>query len=202
VGDDHDRAGVIVGRVGDENGDPVGNIRVGVLRADQRDSDSYYQSQNADEFGRYRLFHLTPGEYVIVVKPSGGGDFLPPGRGQSLGFLETYYPGTYSRAEARRVRVRAGQETAAGDFQLTRARMINVKGTVLDSHGTPSSARTFIALNRKDGSGGSSSLIDAQGRFFFRSQPPGAYRVVARMLDESGENRRYKRRADARGHGC
>jgi Carboxypeptidase regulatory-like domain len=181
------RAGVIVGRVVDENGDPVGNIRVGALRADQRGSDSYYQSQNADEFGRYRLFHLAPGEYMIVVKPSGGGDSLPLGRGQSLGFLETYYPGTYSRADARRVRVRAGQETAAGDLQLTRAHMINVKGTVVDSHGTLPSARTMIGLNRKDGSGGT-SLIDAQGRFFFRAQQPGAYRVVARMLDESGEN--------------
>jgi hypothetical protein len=181
------RAGVIVGRVVDENGDPVGNIRVGALRADSRGVDSY-QSQNSDEFGRYRLFHLTPGEYVIVVTPSSGGDFLPLGRGQSLGFVETYYPGTYSRAEARRVRVRAGQETAAGDFQITRARMLNVKGIVLDSHGTPPASRTMIALNRKDGTGGRSTGVDAQGRFFFQSQQPGAYQVTARTQDESGEN--------------
>jgi hypothetical protein len=180
------RAGVIVGRVVDENGDPVANIRVGALRADPRGSDSY-QSQNSDEFGRYRLFHLMPGEYAIVVRPSGGGDFVPLGRGQSLGFVETYYPGTYSRAEAARVRVRAGQETAAGDFQLARARMINVRGIVLDSHGTPAS-RTTIALNRKDGNGGGSRGVDAQGRFFFQSQQPGTYRVTARMRDESGEN--------------
>jgi hypothetical protein len=178
------RAGVIVGRIVDENGDPVGNIRVGALRADPRGNESY-DSQNADEFGRYRLFHLTPGEYVIVVRPSGG-DFLPLGRGQSLGFAETYYPGTYSRSEARRVRVRAGQETAAGDFQLTRALMLNVRGIVLDSHGMPAS-RTLIALNRKDGSSGSTG-IDAQGRFSFRSQQAGAYQMVARMQDESGEN--------------
>lgn len=179
------RAGVIAGRIVDENGDPVGNIRVGALGADPRGNDSY-QSQNTDEFGRYRLFHLPPGEYVIVVR-SDGGDFLPLGRGQSFGFVETYYPGTYSRADARRVRVRGGQETAAGDFQLTRARMMTVKGIVLDSHGTPAVSRTFVTLNHRDGGMGSTS-IDAQGRFSFRSQPPGLYQVIARMQDENGEN--------------
>jgi carboxypeptidase family protein len=180
------RAGVIAGRVVDENGDPVGNIRVGALGADPRGNDSY-QSQNSDEFGRYRLFHLTPGDYVIVVRPSDGGDFLPMGRGQSFGFVETYYPGTYARADARRVRVRGGQETMAGDVQLTRARMMTVRGIVLDSHGTPAVSRTLVALNRRDGGSGS-AFIDAQGHFLFRSQPPGAYQVIARMQDESGEN--------------
>jgi hypothetical protein len=162
------RAGVIVGRVVDENGDPVSNMQVGALKA-----------------GRYRLFHLTPGDYVLVVRPSGG-DSLILGRGQSLGFVETYYPGTSSRAEARRVQVRAGQDTAAGDFQLTRARMLNLTGIVLDSHGTPAS-RTMIALNRKDEFSGS-ALIDPQGHFFFRSQPAGTYELVARMQDDSGDN--------------
>jgi hypothetical protein len=83
--------------------------------------------------------------------------------------------------------VRAGQETAAGDFQLTRAHMMNVRGIVLDAHGTPPGSRTWIALNRKDG-GGSGAGVDAQGRFFFQSQQPGTYRLTARMQDESGEN--------------
>jgi hypothetical protein len=179
------RAGVIVGRVVDENGDPVSNMGVGALKAGVG-SDNSYQSVNADEFGRYRLFHLTPGEYVLVVRPSGGGDALPLGRGQSLGFVETYYPGTSARAEARRIRVRAGQETAAGDFRLARARMLNVTGSVLDSHGTPAS-RTIIALNHQDDFSGSTG-IDRQVHFSFRSQPPGTYQVVARMADESGDN--------------
>jgi hypothetical protein len=179
------RAGVIVGRVVDENGDPVSNMQVGALKAGTG-SDNSYQSVNADEFGRYRLFHLTPGDYVLLVRPSGGGDALPLGRGQSLGFVETYYPGTSSRAEARRVRVRAGQETAAGDFQLTRARMLNITGVVVDSHGTPAS-RTLIALNHKNDFSGSTG-IDRQGHFSFRSQAPGTYQLIARMQDKSGDN--------------
>jgi hypothetical protein len=179
------RPGVIVGRVADENGDAVSNISVGALKPGTGGADNFYQSVTSDEFGRYRLFHLTPGEYVLVVRPAGG-DSLTLGRGQSLGFVETYYPGTSSRAEARRVRVRAGQETAAGDFQLTRARMLNVSGIVLDSHGT-SASRAVIALNHKDDFSGSTG-IDRQGHFSFRSQPPGTYQVIARMQDESGDN--------------
>jgi hypothetical protein len=179
------RAGVIVGRVVDENGDPVSNMQVGALKAGTG-SDNSYQSVNADEFGRYRLFHLTPGDYLLVVRPSGGGDALPLGRGRSLGFVETYYPGTSSRAEARRVRVRAGQETAAGDFQLTRARMLNVTGVVVDSHGAPAS-RTLIDLSHKDDFSGSTG-INRQGHFSFRSQAPGTYQLIARMPDESGDN--------------
>jgi hypothetical protein len=181
------RAGVIVGRLVDENGDPVSNMRVGALKPGTGGGDNSFQSGNADEFGRYRLFHLTPGSYVLVVRPAGGGDSLPQfGRGQSLGFVETYYPGTSSRAEARRVRVRAGQETATGDFQLTRARMLNISGVVLDSHGTPGS-RAMVALHHKDDFSGS-TRIDGQGRFSFRAQPPGTYQVVARIQDESGDN--------------
>lgn len=179
------RAGVIVGRVVDENGDAVSNMRVGALKPGTGGADNSYQSVNSDEFGRYRLFHLTPGEYVLVVRPAGG-DSLMLGRGQSLGFVETYYPRTSSRAEARRIRVRGGQETAAGDFQLTRARMLNVSGIVLESRGTPAS-RAMIALNHQNDFSESTG-IDQHGRFSFRSHPPGTYQVIARMQDESGDN--------------
>jgi hypothetical protein len=112
------RAGAIVGRVVDERGDPISNVQVTALRPDDRSgSAGYYPSQASDDLGRYRIFHLPPGEYVIVVRTSGG--IGPIVQGQSLGFIETYHPGTQSRDEAARVRVRAGEETAAGDLQLT-----------------------------------------------------------------------------------
>jgi hypothetical protein len=179
------RAGAIVGRIVDENGDPMSNVDVRALRAsDPRGSSGYYPSQASDELGRYRLFHLPPDDYVIVVRPSGG--IGPIVRGQSLGFIETYHPGTQSRDEAVRVRVRAGEETAAGDLQLTPARMVGVKGMVLDSRGTPAPLRTRISLNYE--SGGMATGVDAQGRFSFTPQQPGNYRLIARMRDDSDEN--------------
>jgi hypothetical protein len=106
-------------------------------------------------------------------------------QGQSLGFIETYHPGTQARDEAARVRVRAGEETAAGDLQLTPARMVSVSGLVLDSHGAPAPSRTTISLNGN--SSGMRRTVDGQGRFTFLPQQPGRYRLTARLRDEAGE---------------
>jgi hypothetical protein len=178
------RAGAIVGRIVDENGDPMSNVDVRALRAsDPRGSSGYYPSQASDELGRYRLFHLPPGDYVIVVRPFG--DIGPIVQGHSLGFIETYHPGTQSRDEAARVRVRDGKETAAGDLQLTPARMVSVTGLVLDSHGAPAPSRTMIWLRGE--SSGHGRSVDAQGRFTFLPQQPGRYQLTAQLRDEAGE---------------
>jgi hypothetical protein len=63
--------------------------------------------------------------------------------------------------------------------------MMRVKGTVLDSQGAPASARTLITLSGHDTSHGTGT--GPQGRFSFQPQPPGAYRLIARMRDDSGE---------------
>jgi hypothetical protein len=178
------RAGAIVGRIVDERGDPISSVQATALHPDDRSgSAGYYLSQASDDLGRYRVFHLPPGEYVIVVRPSGG--IGPLVQGQSLGFIETYHPGTQSRDEAARVRVRAGEETDAGDLPLTPARMVSVTGLVLDSHGAPAPSRTTISLNSD--SSGNRRTVDGQGRFFFLPQQPGRYRLTASLRDEAGE---------------
>ena len=179
------RAGAIVGRLVDESGDPVSGVGVRAIHPGDRSELGNYGGQSSDEFGRYRIYGLPPGTYQIMAKAFGGGDDAFA-QGQSLGFIDTYYPGTYSRDEAGSVRVRAGEETAAGDLVLTRTRMIRVKGTVLDSQGVPASARTMIALSGHDMT--HSAGIGAEGRFSFQPRPPGTYRLIARMLDDSREN--------------
>ena len=177
------RAGAIVGRLVDEAGDPVSTVHVSAMRPADPADRGLAHGQVSDEFGRFRLFGLAPGEYQIVARPMGG-DYVPDGR--SLGFVQTYYPGTFSRNDAARVRVSAGQEAAAGDFQLTRARMLRINGRVLDSHGRtpPSSTQvSFAGTAVNEGT----SLREA-GRFQFGPHPPGTYRVSAQVRDESYEN--------------
>jgi hypothetical protein len=103
------RAGAIVGRIVDQHGDPVSGIQVQAQRT-ERTSVEYWASQSSDEFGRFRVYRLEPGEYEVLARPSSGlSDRIP---GQNVGFVETYYPSTVSRREAARVTVRAGQDTS------------------------------------------------------------------------------------------
>lgn len=179
------RAGIIVGRLVDENGDPVSNVQVSAFAVSGGSgSVGGYSLQSSDEQGRYRLFRLPPGEFHIVARPSGGGDWTR--QGQSLGFLETYYPGTHSRAEAGRVLVRAGQETAAADFVLTRERMFRVNGRVLNSKGSAPSVRTILTVVSRDSSTGT-RIDEGTGRFSSEPLPPGTYRLAARLPDENPE---------------
>jgi Carboxypeptidase regulatory-like domain len=179
------RAGAIVGRLIDENGDPVSGLSVGAIRPGDRPDLGGYLTQSSDEFGRYRIAHLAPGEYQLLARTFAGGDSMM--QGQSLGFVDTYHPGTPSRDEAGRVRVRAGQETTAGDLQMSRVRMLRLKGTVLDSHGAPAPNGTMVSLSKPPSSIGLG--VDARGRFDIRQpQPPGTYRLSARLLDEGRAN--------------
>jgi Carboxypeptidase regulatory-like domain len=60
------RAAVIVGRLVDEAGQPVGGVNVSAATAPNRGSGS---SQGSDEFGRFRIFGLSPGSYYLVAQP-------------------------------------------------------------------------------------------------------------------------------------
>ena len=61
------RAGAIVGRVVDENGDPVGGVSITAQRAGESQAMSGFPAQISDELGRYRVFRLPAGDYEIAL---------------------------------------------------------------------------------------------------------------------------------------
>jgi hypothetical protein len=62
-----------------------------------------------------------------------------------------------------------------------------VKGTVLDSQGAPPPSRTLVTLIKDGGTIGVG--VAPTGRFtFYPPQPPGTYRLIARLPDESRED--------------
>src|SRR5215207_1344628 len=176
------RAGAIVGRIVDEQGDPVSGISVFAVKAGDPATRFSGANQPSDEFGRYRLYRLAPGEYEIVARPFERGETV---QGVTLGFMETYFPGTPSREEARRVRVRNGQETTAADLPLVVGRMLRVRGTVMAAEGGSAPMHAMVSLAKQGGSVGTS--LDAQGRFSFQPQPPGRYQLIARLPSENRE---------------
>jgi len=180
--DGHDltlvRAGAIVGRLVDADGDPLSGVYVSAQRVGH--VHTTYNAIASDEHGRYRIYRLMPGDYTVVAKPVGMSE--PVGEGApAIGYIDTYHPSAATRAEATPVRVRGGEETAAGDLVVIRARMLRISGMVIDSRGLPATPRTTVILSSE----GTSYGIDLfpTGRFTFGPQRAGKYRVIARLAD-------------------
>jgi hypothetical protein len=178
------RAGAIVGRVVDELGEPLSGISVTIVGVDRRGVSS--AAQLSDEFGRYRIFHLLPGNYYVKAQAQSG---LDP---DNVGFLDTFYPATYRREDATLVRVRGGQDTEIGDLRLTRARMMHIQGAVVDSQGRPAPpGLTRVALDYREGAGGGSRMErnpDTQSGFLFDRRPPGNYTISAWIRGEDTDD--------------
>jgi protocatechuate 3,4-dioxygenase beta subunit len=150
------RGGILAGRVTDENGEPLARVQVytlgfppGVTRG-QRSS----AGMTTDDLGQFRLWGLSPGEYVVVADARMN-TFIAPNAPpetdeERLGYVTTYYPGTLDEGTAQRVRVKAGEETQGIDIRVGMARLYHVSGSVVDSKGNPV--------------GGGKRAVDAPGR--------------------------------------
>ena len=178
------RAGAIVGRVVDEYGEPISGVGVIAQRPGEARPFAAGSGQTSDEFGRYRVYRLPPGEYELVARPHAFPDAR--GDGPQLGFVETYYPNTVSRQESVRVKVRSGQETTVADLQLASARLLRITGIVVSSQPGRGDSLPMVGLSREGG--GMSRGVDADGRFEFDRLPPGVYRLSGRRLSANRES--------------
>lgn len=196
------RMAVISGRVTDEDGDPVQGVPVFVLerRTSRKPAEpSYVNQANTDDLGRYRVFDLPPGHYLVRAQGQdqrermmleGEGLVI---EGKVAGIVEratTYYPSTTDLGRAAVVDVKAGDEATGIDISLVPEvphALFRIRGRVTVS--APKSEKLQIivmALPRQDQTG----QLDLEGRrqgladqktgqFEIRDVAPGAYRVMA-----------------------
>jgi len=179
------RAGVISGRITDEEGEPLARIGTYLLffpPGSSAPSRAGGQQVQTNDLGQFRLYGLQQGEYIVVAQSNGREG--PVADTDPSGFLTTYYPGVPSEAEAQHVRVRPGGETSGVDFRLIRGRLYKVSGTVMDSQGR---TLTRVNGNLARSMAGSLSLnfvegfsTDADGRFTLPAVAPGDYKLVVR----------------------
>jgi protocatechuate 3,4-dioxygenase beta subunit len=186
------RGGVIAGRVVDELGEPVADVRVTAERyvsmPGGRRLMPVGRGGSTDDLGQYRLWGLPPGEYYVRAR-IGGRFELADGDledlGPQAGFAPVYYPGSASLAEAQRVRVEAGQETGGIDFVLLPIPVVRVAGRVVDSAGRPVSEGFVLLLPRmSDGRSvmepGPGSALRDGGTFAVNNVVPGDYTLMVR----------------------
>jgi protocatechuate 3,4-dioxygenase beta subunit len=177
------RASAIAGRVTDEYGDPLAFARISIMErlpgGRRRAANSAPALQMTDDHGRYRIFGLRAGEYLLEVDPrrvevTGAGPMTQP--------MTTYYPGTINPAEAAAIRVAAGVDVAGIDVEVARGQTFRVSGSVVDSRGVPA-ANTVVLVERSTGDGGFTgrhTKTDRNGLFTVIDIMPGDQYVTAR----------------------
>jgi hypothetical protein len=177
------RTGVIAGRVTHIDGQPAAGIQVNALQIRPGRDPAAIGHADTDDLGRFRLFNLPPGDYMVMASTGPGFQIargqLEPDQ-EAIGLAPTYAPGTLLPADAARVRVARGAETAA-DIQLVETRVYSISGTVVNSKGE-SAPNMHVMLMRADesGRGGFGTAVNLNGTFAVRNLVPGTYDVVAR----------------------
>ncbi|MCA1649035.1 MAG: carboxypeptidase regulatory-like domain-containing protein, partial [Acidobacteria bacterium] len=192
-------AGVITGRVLDEDGEPLARSAVSVLH------DQYVQGERrlvmagndqSDDRGLFRVYGLPPGDYFVsaarglmferLLMRIGPNGFDPEAASEEtlkIDYAPTYYPGTTTLAEASRIRLAIGQELAGIDVQMQMVPMATVRGVVGGASGG-----AMVVLIPEDGGPAGPAVMRAQGlrgvtaedgTFTITRVPPGRYTVVA-----------------------
>ena len=182
------RHAAIAGRIVDENGDPVEGVSVSVQQirfANGRRQLAAVPGLNArrtNDLGRYRLFGLQPGDYVVAASVGQvGTDDLP-------GYATTFFPGTPNPAEAQLVRVGVAEDALGVDFALTPVKTARIMGTTLTSTGEPFQGGIRMRASRRSATAAADvgAITRADGSFEFPNVPPGEYVLEGSKNNELG----------------
>src|ERR1700690_2650204 len=161
----------ITGRVTDEDGDPMSNVRVVVeKKMPGKGKRGSMGAAATNDLGEYRVAGLFPGQYLVAAMPppdardyerprvkvaaTAGSDAQPETR-----YVTTYYPGTSDGSQASLIALKAGDEMPV-NLTLVPTRTYRVRGIVTS---LVPGQRTSVAIisktgeaaqGRKDGSDG------------------------------------------------
>lgn len=204
------RGGVISGRVQYEDGEPVINAQILIMRKkDNRPmrfitgfSAYNMMSLKTDDRGVYRIAGLPSGEYLLGASEPNTRDDQRDEYAAVFGganFSVSYYQNETSLKQARPVKVEAGRE--AGDINITilNRPLYTISGTVVARQGrTPVRARINIQGKNEAGTipfldVGPNTSTDEQGRWSFSEIPDGTYVIkVDPVQDSSDEDEEYQ----------
>ena len=166
-----------IGKVLDDQGDPVMSAQVSVLGSRVVDGRSRFQQTGSgmtNDLGEYRIANLPRGKYILCAH------FNQPNAMQSQSqtiAADTCYPGPPESGVASAMDLPAGRETKV-DFTLNQVLPVHVRGSV---SGLPEGRGIGVNLVKRgvnSDSGGNVPGAVRDGRFDFRV-PPGSYMLTA-----------------------
>jgi protocatechuate 3,4-dioxygenase beta subunit len=199
---------VISGRVLDEDGEPMANVQVQVMRYQYLRGKRQLTpagSDSTNDLGEYRIHSLPAGKYYIAARAwgmmqmltsaamgAGGGrvgiSASRAGPPAEEGYVPTYYPRTNDPSQATPVSVAAGEVQRGLDLQLLRTRTVRVSGRVINNTRV-AGRHIMIQLRARDFAGMvnpySGTAPDTDGKFEIRGVAPGSYIITAALFADN-----------------
>jgi hypothetical protein len=185
----------VMGRVVDEFGDPVENAAVTLSQIKYQGgrrrlvSVSAMSGRTSDDLGRYRVYAVPPGDYVVSASV-GQVVAFQSGTGVS-GYALTYFPNTSDPRQAQLVSVLRAQDVPGVDFVLVPTPTATVSGTKLGWNGQPFGGSLTLTTSQRSGAivtPPAGARIYDDGRFEFPNVAPGDY-VIQGQEGQSGPGR-------------
>lgn len=193
-------AAIITGRISDEDGEPLENAEVTVLRRTFSPGHSRLQqvaAERTNDLGEYRIPGLAPGNYYLSVTPppdfksllesdsssasaknASTGNAVKP----STSYQTTYYPGTSDSSQAEPVQLHAGDEFPA-NFSLTPSPTRTIRGSVANL--PPNSSATIMLQSSDFNVVFNGAEVHRDGSFVIHDVSQGAYTIVASVENAS-----------------
>jgi hypothetical protein len=164
----------ITGRVLDPHGDPVEFAQVQAFRLSKsgRGTPQPRGGTSSNDVGEYRLAHVEPGRYLLLVMPRRQDMFAQPGAPDAPEVLEpmpTFFPGVPAIDQAQPIVVERGAMVTA-DIPLVEGTMARVTGTLVDASGQPVTrggimTRPIVKGMAQNGFGTSGGQVKPDGTF-------------------------------------
>ena len=191
---------VIVGRVLDEDGEPMAGAQISAMRSMWQGKKRQLMpagSANSNDLGEYRVYGLAPDSYLMqATRPNYFNGMPPspepPSDKPEEGYIATWYPGTADSSTSPRVTVKGGSELRGVDIRMVKSRVVRIRGKIVSaSSGKPTSGNVMLMPRNK----GYTSWMEMKHSFVqdptigfeFRDVTPGSYQLRAQigMNDEN-----------------
>jgi protocatechuate 3,4-dioxygenase beta subunit len=188
----------ISGKVTDEDGDPIAQVRVSAMRKTYIGGARFMNQGGGttDDNGEYHMTNLMPGRYYLSFAPMrmgmfentrrAGGDASAP----EMGYGTTYYPGSPDLQSAVAVDVAEGEEKNGMNLQIHKVPVYHVRGKVsgdlpaVEPGARPMAGRMQISATPPGSAmfGMNSQMVKPDGTFDISGLTPGTWTISAMRM--------------------
>ena len=139
--------GVVSGKITDEDGDPLENVQVQIMRTVYNQGRKQLQQNggaSTNDLGEYRLSGITPGKYYLSAtyrsnrRPMMAG--MPDDNSPQEDYVTTFFPGVTDIAAAGSIEMAPGDQMQGVNLRLTKVHTVRVTGHVMDNTAPPAPA--------------------------------------------------------------